>query len=154
MTKKSDKPSFRIILKYILLQLPGQILFAFILLLFRQWLEAPASLTWGLLAFWIGKDLFLFPFLWRFYDPNQYPDQFDMVGRTGIALSCLNPDGYVRVRGERWQADIAEGQAPIEPGEEIWVEAVDSLKLTVKSCAEDKPPKLNRQLPGKTKLKE
>ena len=140
MNKKHNRPSLRIIVKYILLQLPGQVSFAFILLLLRQWLEAPAYLTWGLLAFWIGKDLFLFPFLWRFYDPNQYPNRFDMVGRKGIALSPLNPDGYVRVRGERWQAAIAAGQAPLEPGDAIGVVAVDSLKLTVKRCTEDKPP--------------
>ena len=140
MDKKRDRPSLRIIVKYILLQLPGQVSFAFILILLRQWLEAPAYLTWGLLAFWIGKDLFLFPFLWRFYDPNQYPKRFDMVGRKGIALSRLNPDGYVRVRGERWQAGIAERQDHVEPGETIWVVAVDRLKLTVKRCTEDKPP--------------
>ena len=142
MTKKHDRPSLRIIVKYILLQLPGQVSFAFILLIFRQWLDAPAYLTWGLLVFWIGKDIFLFPFLWRFYDPNGYPDRFRMVGRKGIALSRLDPDGYVRVRGERWQAGIAEGQAPIEPGDAIGVVAIDSLKLTVKPCAEDKPPEI------------
>jgi membrane-bound serine protease (ClpP class) len=142
MNKQHNRPSPRIIVKYILLQLPGQLSFACILLIFRWWLEAPAYLTWGLLAFWIGKDIFLFPFLWRFYDPNRYPDRFRMVGRKGIALSRLNPDGYVRVRGERWQACIAEGQAPIEPGDAIGVVAVDSLKLTVKPCAEDKPPEI------------
>jgi membrane-bound ClpP family serine protease len=140
MDKNHNRPSLRIIGKYILLQLPGQVSFAFILILVRQWLEAPAYLIWGLLAFWIGKDLFLFPFLWRFYDPDRYPDRFDMVGRKGIVLNRLNPDGYVRVRGERWQAGIAEGQDPVEPGETIWVVAVDRLKLTVKRCTEDKPP--------------
>jgi membrane protein implicated in regulation of membrane protease activity len=140
MAKKHDRPSLRIILKYILLQLPGQVSFVFIVLLLRQWLEAPVYLAWGLLAFWVGKDLAFFPFLWRFYDPNQYPDRFRMVGRKGVALSRLNPDGYVRVRGERWQAGTAEGQDPVEPGEAIGVVAVDRLKLTVKRCTEDKPP--------------
>jgi membrane-bound ClpP family serine protease len=94
----------------------------------------PAYLVWGLVIFWIAKDLFLFPFLWRFYDPDQYSDRFGMVGRKGIALSRLSPDGHVRVHGERWQAAVADGQVPIERGEPIRVVAVDSLKLTVKRC--------------------
>jgi membrane-bound ClpP family serine protease len=123
--------------------LPGKVSFVLILLLFRQLLEVPVYLTWMLLGFWIGKGFFLFPFLWRFYDPNHYPDRFHMVGRKGIALSRLNPDGYVQVRGERWRASIADGQAPIDPGEAIWVEAIESLKLTVKPWAEDKPSEVN-----------
>jgi len=55
MNKQHDRPSLWIILKYILLQLPGQVAFAFILILFRHWLEAPAYLTWGLLGFWVGN---------------------------------------------------------------------------------------------------
>jgi membrane-bound ClpP family serine protease len=56
----------------------------------------------------VGKDIFLFPFLWRFHDPNQYPDRFRMVGRKGFTLTHLNPDGYVQVQEERWQAGIYE----------------------------------------------
>jgi hypothetical protein len=78
MDKKPDSPPLRVVIKYFLLQLPGQIAFILILALGRQLLEAPAYLTWGLLGFWVGKDIFLFPFLWRFHDPNQYPDRFRM----------------------------------------------------------------------------
>jgi membrane-bound ClpP family serine protease len=136
MDKKSDKPSPRVIIKYFLLQLPGQVTFILILVLVRQWLEGPAYLMWGLLGFWVGKDIFLFPFLWRFYDPNQYPDRFRMVGRKGFTLTRLNPDGYVQVQGVRWQAGIYEEQASIEQGEAICVEAINGLKLTVKPCTE------------------
>jgi membrane-bound ClpP family serine protease len=85
----------------------------------------------------VGKDIFLFPFLWRFHDPNQYPDRFRMNGRKGFALTRLNPDGYVQVQGERWQAGIYEEQASIEQGEAICIKAINGLKLTVRSCTED-----------------
>ena len=137
MDKRSDRPPLRVVIKYFLLQLPGQVAFILILVVGRQWLEAPAYLIWGLLGFWVGKDIFLFPFLWRFHDPNQYPDRFRMVGRKGFALTRLNPVGYVQVQGERWQAGIYEGQASIEQGEAIWIEAVNGLKLTVRPCTED-----------------
>jgi len=139
MNKKPDRPPLRVVLKYSLLQLPGQIAFILILVLARQWLEAPAYLMWGLLGFWVGKDIFLFLFLWRFYDPNQYPDRFRMVGRKGFALTRLHPDGYVEVQGERWQAGIYEEQASIEQGEAICIEAINGLKLTVRPCTEDQP---------------
>ena len=139
MDKKPARPPVRIVIKYFLLQLPGQVAFILILLLARQWLETPAYLIWGLLGFWVGKDIVLFPFLWRFYDPNQYPDRFQMVGRKGFALTHLNPDGYVQVQGERWQAGIYEKHASIEKGEAICVEAINGLELTVRSCTEDYP---------------
>jgi membrane protein implicated in regulation of membrane protease activity len=134
MDKKSASPTVRIKIKYFLLQLPGQAAFILILLLVRRWLEAPAYLMWGLLGSWVGKDIFLFPVLWRFYDPNQYPDRFRMVGRKGFALTRLNPDGYVQVQVERWQAGIYEEHASIEKGEAICVEAIKGLELTVRSC--------------------
>jgi len=137
MSNRPDKPTFRIVVKYFLLQLPDQTVFALILFLSRQLFEFPASLAWGLFALWVGKDIFLFPFLWRFYDPSQHLDRFQMVGRKGFTLSPLSPDGYVQVRGERWKADLAEGQSPIEKGETICVKAINGLKLTVKTCAED-----------------
>ena len=139
MDIKTDKPPLRVVIKYFLLQLPGQAAFILILVLIRQWLEAPVYLMFGLLGFWVGKDIFLFPFLWRFYDQNQYPDRFRMIGRKGFTLSRLNPDGHVQVQGERWQAGINEEQASIEQGEAICVEDIDGLKLTVSPCIEDSP---------------
>jgi membrane-bound ClpP family serine protease len=136
MDKKPARPTVRIVIKYFLLQLPGQIAFILILLLVRQWLEAPAYVLWGLLGFWVGKDIFLFSFLWRFYDPEQYPDRFRMIGRKGFALTRLDPDGYVRVQGERWQAGVYEAHASIEKDEAICVEAINGLKLKVRSCSE------------------
>ena len=60
-----------------------------------------------------------------------------MVGRKGFTLTRLNPDGYVQVQGERWQAVIYEKHASIEKDEAICVEAINGLKLTVRSCSED-----------------
>lgn len=139
MAKRPSRPPLRIVVKYFLLQLPGQVLFALVLLLFRRWVEVSGYFTWGVLGLWIAKDVCLFPFLWRFYDSNHYPDRFRMAGRKGYALTRLNPDGYVQVHGERWQAAIADGQAPIAPGRAIRVQAINGLTLTVAPCADDQP---------------
>jgi membrane protein implicated in regulation of membrane protease activity len=139
MENKPTSPTVWIAVKYFLLQMPGQIAFILILLLIRRWFDAPAYLWWGLIGFWVGKDIFLFLFLWRFYDDNHYPDRFRMFGRKGFALTRLNPDGYVLVQGERWQAGIHEKHAFVEKNEDICVEAINGLKLTVRPCSGDYP---------------
>jgi len=131
MDKSRHRPSLRIVVKYFMLQLPGVVAFALVLLLVRHWMEFPDYLAWVLFGIWICKDIFLFPVLWRFYDPSQHPDRFRMIGRKGVAVTNLAPDGYVLVQGERWQAGIAEGGTPIGQGEAICVGAINGLKLTV-----------------------
>jgi membrane-bound ClpP family serine protease len=137
MDKIRRRPTLPIVIKYFLLQLPGAVTFALVILLVRHWMEFPGYLAWLLLGIWIGKDIFMFPVLWRFYDPSQHPDRFRMIGRKGTAVTNLNPEGYVMVQGERWQAGIAEGGNPIGQGESICVEAINGLKLTVRPCADE-----------------
>jgi membrane-bound ClpP family serine protease len=52
-----------------------------------------------------------------------------MIGTSGRAVSALNPEGTVTIKGELWQA-IAVG-APINPGEIVTVVEQDELTLTV-----------------------
>lgn len=53
----------------------------------------------------------------------------DMVGGRGKASSRLAPQGYVRIKGELWEAKSAEGE--IDAGEEVTVVEQDGLKLIV-----------------------
>ena len=135
MDKNRPRPTLRILVKYFLLQLPGVVTFAVVLILLRHWIRFPLYFAWLLFGIWVGKDIVLFPVLWRFYDPSQHPDRFRMIGRKGVSLTRLNPDGYVLVQGERWQAGMAAGLAPIGQGESICVTAVNGLKLTVRPYA-------------------
>ena len=50
------------------------------------------------------------------------------VGATGRAITDCNPDGQVQVKGQIWRAYCAPG---VEAGEDVIVEAVDGLRLTV-----------------------
>jgi membrane-bound serine protease (ClpP class) len=52
-----------------------------------------------------------------------------MVGQTGTADTALEPEGWVRVLGERWRA-IAD--VTVAPGERVRVAAVDGLTLRVR----------------------
>lgn len=53
-----------------------------------------------------------------------------MVGTRGKAASRLAPDGFVRIKGELWEAK-SEGEE-IDTGEQVTVVDQDALKLTVR----------------------
>ena len=55
--------------------------------------------------------------------------QLTMIGMSGRAVSALNPEGTVIIKGELWQA-VADG-APINPGEMITVVRQEEFTLTV-----------------------
>ena len=60
----------------------------------------------------------------------------EMVGKTAVAQTALNPGGTVRAEGEIWAA-IAEEER-IEPGEEVIITRVEGLKLWVARKTEGK----------------
>jgi membrane-bound serine protease (ClpP class) len=55
-----------------------------------------------------------------------------LIGRVGVARSSLQPGGQIQVGGERWSAELAPGEAPLENGDQVEVVAVQGLKLIVR----------------------
>ena len=53
-----------------------------------------------------------------------------MIGSRGKAVSPLAPGGFVRVKGELWEAKSASGS--IDIGEEVTVVEQDALRLVVR----------------------
>ena len=53
-----------------------------------------------------------------------------MVGTVALARTPLSPKGTVLAEGELWTA-VAEG-APVSPGEEVTILAVEKLQLRVR----------------------
>lgn len=51
-----------------------------------------------------------------------------IVGAEGRAVTTLDPDGQVRVRGQLWSAHATER---VEVGDDVTVTAVEGLKLEV-----------------------
>lgn len=54
--------------------------------------------------------------------------QEQMVGAVGEALEAFEARGYVRVHGERWQAETA---CPVRQGERVRVRALEGLTLII-----------------------
>jgi membrane-bound ClpP family serine protease len=121
----------RVLIKYILLQLPLIVLLPLVLFFIRQWVAIPVWLIWGLVALLIIKDIIMFPRVWRSYDQNRPGDPTSIIGMRGIAKDRLAPTGYIRVRSELWRAEVIEGGVPIEKGERVRVTGIEGLTLLV-----------------------
>lgn len=87
------------------------------------------SIAASVLALWIVKDLLLYPVMRRYYRAT--PPQQRMIGARGVTLSPLAPRGFVRVRGEIWQAQPADGTARVPEGTDIHVCDIRGLLLFV-----------------------
>ncbi len=53
----------------------------------------------------------------------------ELIGKTALVKAALDPEGMILYKGERWTAESEEGR--VEPGEEVVINTVDSLKLYV-----------------------
>ena len=53
----------------------------------------------------------------------------ELIGKTAVVVTALNPKGMVLVEGEHWTAVLDKGQ--VEPEEEVVITGVDGLKLIV-----------------------
>jgi membrane-bound ClpP family serine protease len=117
--------------RYVLLEIPGWFAAGIVLtLLVRYWELSPriALLLFGL---WVLKDFALFPVLRVAYEDGS-PNATDaMIGSLGTVRERLDPDGWVLVGAELWRAELAAGQAAIEPGTAVRVLAVRDLTLRV-----------------------
>lgn len=124
--------SSRVVIRYALLQIPALALLIVLLFLVQRWVDLPQWFIWGIILFWVAKDVILFPLTWRAYDQDRSRGAYSMVGVRGIAEERLAPSGYIRVHGELWQAEVMGDSPPIERGESIRIQGIRGLTLLVK----------------------
>lgn len=86
---------------------------------------------WGLVAVAAGATLDIAEtgvFLWWSKRRKAAVGIDALVGKTGVAVSELWPEGQVKIGGEIWKARCAGG---CDPGTKVVVRAVDGLTLEV-----------------------
>jgi membrane protein implicated in regulation of membrane protease activity len=136
MMMKNERWISRAAKRYLIIQLPGGVLFVISLILIRRWVDLPAWLFWGLIVLWVGKDVVLFPLVRKAYEPQEGGNP--MIGALGVVENRLSPSGYVRIGGELWKAHVTESTVAIDRGETVRVRAVEGLTLIVEHAA-DRP---------------
>ena len=118
--------------RYLLLQLPGWVGVALVMMGLHVWLGVAAWIGVAVTAAWMAKDLLLFPWLRPAYDARGAGSpEAGLVGLGGTAEQPLDPVGFVRVRGELWRARVPSGAAPVERGTRVVVRDVDGMTLVV-----------------------
>lgn len=123
--------SYKILVKYALIQMPAIVILVVSLMLIRQWINLPLYLIFWIVALWVAKDIILYPLTWRAYDWNRSGDGNAMIGEQAIANERLAPTGYVHVHGELWRAKIMEHGLPVEKGEAVRIRGIRGLTLLV-----------------------
>jgi membrane protein implicated in regulation of membrane protease activity len=130
MNKKQNW-SLRIVLRYALLQLPEIAVLILILTTLWMLLNMPLWSVWIIVVLWIAKDIIMFPFVWRAYDQGNCGSLGSLLGLKGRVTERLSPAGYIKVRGELWRAEIANGSCLINEGEIVEVCGSNGSKLIV-----------------------
>lgn len=115
--------------RYLVASLPGWILAAVLAWAAVRWIGLNVWLAAGVVAVWIVKDLLVYPAVRQFYRTE--PAEKRMLGEQGVALSTLDPAGFVRVHGEIWQARAADGTERIGEGARVTVRELQGLLLIV-----------------------
>jgi membrane protein implicated in regulation of membrane protease activity len=129
--------SKRTVVAYILLQLPGTLLLALVLLIAHAQLGLPAGAAWAILILWIVKDSILFFFLWPAYDKHN-TDVYTLIGRQASAATDLCPRGRVRLRGQTWPARAEPLSSPIPAGSRVEILDREGLVLIVRPLKTEK----------------
>jgi len=123
--------SLKVLLRYIILQLPVLILLIVLYIVSKNYESVPSLLILIFLLLWLAKDIILYPFVWKAYIPRDIKESVSMLGKKGRALTNIDPTGSVEVRGEIWNARAVQESNSIREHETIRVVEVQGLTLMV-----------------------
>jgi membrane protein implicated in regulation of membrane protease activity len=134
----SDHPAARTAIKYALIQLPSAAVVLLLLVLLRHWFQLPLWLLWTLFAAWVAKDVLLYPVVRQAYEPGGATPGGSLIGARGTAAQRLAPEGYIRVRGELWRAEVRTGS--VEAGAPVRIIGLHGLTLQVEPADREEGP--------------
>jgi membrane-bound ClpP family serine protease len=116
--------------RYLLLQIPGWVVVAALLVWLWPATGLDPRLAVGAFVLWIAKDFAIFPLLKIGYEDGKTGVE-QLVGARGVVSRAVDPVGQVLIRGERWRAELARGEPPIPEGATVEVRDASGLTLRV-----------------------
>jgi membrane-bound serine protease (ClpP class) len=84
---------------------------------------------------WLVKDLLLYRFVRRAYEPD-LTGVAKLVGDRGVAEVDLAPSGYIRVRGELWRAIVSPADNVVKSGTEVEIVSAEGMEVFVRAIDE------------------
>ena len=118
--------------RYTAFQVPGWLLAALGGWWIHRTLDVPVWVASGVLVVWVIKDYALYPILRFAYEVDHRLPIERLIGARGTAAESLDPNGYVRVRGELWRAKGEGAHEAVSKGGEIEITGVDGTMLVVR----------------------
>jgi membrane protein implicated in regulation of membrane protease activity len=115
----------------LIFQIPGWVIAAAVLLSLAHWQWIPTWLAIACVCGWVVKDLLLYRFVRRAYEPD-LTGVARLVGARGVAEGDLAPGGYIRVRGELWRAVVCPADIVIPSGTEVEIVSAERMELFVR----------------------
>ena len=117
--------------RYLLFQAVGWALGTLALAALVYWDVMALWLAGVLLALLVAKDLILFPYVRKAYEPSATHGGESLLGAVARVERSLTPDGWVRLGAESWRARVPDGTRDVKEGEFVEVREIDSLVLVV-----------------------
>jgi membrane protein implicated in regulation of membrane protease activity len=114
---------------YVLASTAGWLIVGVLTLFAWRSFDVPAWTAVLVVGIWVCADLVRYPAWRRYYTAE--PAERRMVGERGVAVSSVDAEGVVRVRGELWDAAVAEDRGAIPARATVRVRAIRGLKLFV-----------------------
>ncbi len=130
-TPRRRAPTRRVLARYATFQIPDLLLASCVLYASVHWFGLEPRWAWLGLVAWLAKDVVMFPVLRIAYEPDGQRGPETLVGGLGVAEDRLDPEGYVRVGPELWQAELAARGEPVASGDAVRICAVRGLTLVV-----------------------
>jgi membrane protein implicated in regulation of membrane protease activity len=120
-----------VVARYALFQVPELLLVGIGLVALTGLGVVTVNVAWLLLGAWILKEVVLFPFVRRAYEPSDPSGSAYLIGVDATVTQRLNPNGRVRIGPGSWAARLPAGSAPAEVGATVCVKSVEGLTLHV-----------------------
>jgi membrane-bound ClpP family serine protease len=118
--------------RYTAFQIPGWIIASMGGWWLHYSLNVPAWISASILVVWVVKDYVLYPVLRFAYEADSRRRIEHLIGSQGTAVESLEPNGYIRVHGELWQATSAGSDTAVIPGHNVTVIGTDGMVLIVR----------------------
>ena len=133
----------RVFARYMMFQAAGWGLAALILgaCVHRDWISV--WLAVALLTILLLKDLVLFPYVRKAYEPSATHGGEALLGAVACVERSLTPEGWIRVGAERWRARVRGSQRDLQPGEYVEVREIDNLVLIVEAVDAEPPARVD-----------
>ena len=119
------------LIKYILLQIPDLALLIIALVVAAKFIIIPVWLLAAIIAVWIAKDIALYPKLRKAYEVNTPTQAGQLIGMKGTIMDKLDPEGYIKVKGELWKAEMKDPGVCVQKGAEVKVVDARGMNLVV-----------------------